>query len=413
MSKVTSAATDTFGLLRDFLRGAKYGTPLELMDAALRDEEPGAALLVEFCAQMRVNRRTRRSMATLIKAHGQTPWPRWYGVFARQVYTMMQLCRKMALPEEKAVGSMISASRGVRRQLSHAGLAADRLPPLGQQAHARTNAIWRSMAGKQVVVQFDNSYHRRYCSDPVRPDCCLNVTPMSLLHTTAIPVYPGFPSLDDLLQHIPQTAQAIAASFREFPRAVDALRRDPPEAQYVRVPLDVHRDSIRSLQWYPLTLADLVSSSNEDLLHIMEQCLAIQVHTRDVMPLLMDENIFYRLAKSIYSRTYNPFKLSEHYATLPMPYGCWHPYKYVCTMIHRKFFPILGYLGQQMPAVDEEIMCHPKLLHIEKQFCALLLATPNVEDRIVHKETSIMQFPEASRKLPLVWLIGLKNLLHF
>ena len=66
-----------------------------------------------------------------------------------------------------------------------------------------------------------------------------------------------------------------------------------------------------------------------------------------------------------------------------------------------------------MPAVDEEIMCHPKLLHIEKQFCALLLATPNVEDHIVHKGTSIMQFREASRKLPLVWLTGLKNLLHF
>ena len=387
MSHVTSAATDPFGLLRDLLRGAKYGTPLELMDAALRDEEPVAALLMEFCAQMRVNRQTRRSMATLTKAHGQSPWPRWYGSFARQVYTMMQLCRKMALPEEKAVGSMISASRGMRRQLSHAGLAAGRLPPLGQQAHARTNAIWRSMAGKQVVVLFDNWYRRRYCSDPVRPDCCLNVTAMSVLHTTAIAMYPGFPTLDDLLQRIPQTAQTIAASLQEFPRAVDALRRDPPEAQYVRVPLDVHRDSIRSLQWYPLTLADLVSSSNEDLLHTMEQCLAIQVHTRHVMPLLMDENIFYRLAKFKYSRTYNPFKLAEHYATLPMLYGCWHPYKYVCTMIHRKFFPILGYLGQQMPAVDEEIMCHPKLLHIEKQFCALLLATPNVEDRIVHKET--------------------------
>ena len=60
MSEVTSAPTDPFGLLRDFLRGAKYGTLLELMDAALRDEEPSAALLVEFCAQMKVNRRTGR-----------------------------------------------------------------------------------------------------------------------------------------------------------------------------------------------------------------------------------------------------------------------------------------------------------------------------------------------------------------
>ena len=196
-----------------------------------------------------------------------------------------------------------------------------------------------------MVVQFDNWYRRRYRSDPVQRDCCLSVIAMSVLHTTTIPMYPGFPTPDDLLQRIPQTAHTIAASFRDFPRAVDALRRDPPEAQYVRVPLDVHRDNIRSLQWYPLTLADLVSSSNEDLRHIMEQCLAIQVHKHHVMPLLMDENIFYRLANSMYNRTCNPFKLSEHYATVAMLYGCWHPYKYVCTMIHRKVFPILGYLG--------------------------------------------------------------------
>ena len=140
------------------------------------------------------------------------------------------------------------------------------------------------MAGKQVVVQFDNWYCTRYYSDPVRRDCCLNVTAMSVLRTTTIAMYPGFPTLDDLPQCIPQIAQTIVASFRESPRAVDALRRDPPEAQYVRVPLDVHGDSIRSLQWYPLTL------------DIVEQCLAIKVHTRHVMPLLMDENIFYRLA---------------------------------------------------------------------------------------------------------------------
>ena len=37
------------------------------------------------------------------------------------------------------------------------------------------------MAGKQVVVQFDNWYRKRYCNDPVPPDCCLNVTAMSVL----------------------------------------------------------------------------------------------------------------------------------------------------------------------------------------------------------------------------------------
>ena len=51
---------------------------------------------------------------------------------------------------------------------------------------------------------------------------------------------------------------------------MEALRFDPPEAQYIRVPLVVWRNNIRSLRWYPVTLADLVPSSNEHLLRIME-----------------------------------------------------------------------------------------------------------------------------------------------
>ena len=44
---------------------------------------------------------------------------------------MWQLCGKMARPEQKAVGPQIVASRGMGRLLSHAGLAADRLPAFG------------------------------------------------------------------------------------------------------------------------------------------------------------------------------------------------------------------------------------------------------------------------------------------
>ena len=56
MSQVPGTAVDPFGFLRDFLRGAKCGTPMGSRDAALWDKERGAALLVEFCAKMRVNR---------------------------------------------------------------------------------------------------------------------------------------------------------------------------------------------------------------------------------------------------------------------------------------------------------------------------------------------------------------------
>ena len=69
MSPVPGTAANPFGLLFDFLRGAKCGKPLELMDAALLDGEPGAALVEEFYAQRTVNRQTRRSMTTFNAAN--------------------------------------------------------------------------------------------------------------------------------------------------------------------------------------------------------------------------------------------------------------------------------------------------------------------------------------------------------
>ena len=123
-------------------------------------------MLVVLCAQMRANRRIRRGMTTLVAAYRHSPLPRWYGLFARQVHTMWLLYKKMALPKEKTVGPHIAASRGMRRLLSHAGLAADRLPPLAPHAHARINALWRSLEGKQAMVAYDNRCRRWYCSAP-------------------------------------------------------------------------------------------------------------------------------------------------------------------------------------------------------------------------------------------------------
>ena len=38
-----------------------------------------------------------------------------------------------------------------------------------------------------------------------------------------------------------------------------------------------------------------------------------------------------------------------------------------------------------------------------------MLATPIASERIIHKEASILTFPEAARNVPLAWLSGLKD----
>ena len=133
----------------------------------------------------------------------------------------------------------------------------------------------------------------------------MNVTTMQEIHITEFAMYPSFPTLGDLLRHIPEAAHQIAATYRQPPRAVKALRRDPLEAKIIWVPLNMHRDHIRSQHWYPLGLAAWIARSNEDSLHLMGQCLVMQIHTCHVMPLMMDENIFYRLANLVYSRIYS------------------------------------------------------------------------------------------------------------
>ena len=211
MSQVPGAVANPFGFLRDFLQGAKYGTLMDLVDAALQEEEPGEVLLVEVYEPMRVKRQRRRSMTTFAAAPGHSPWPRWHAVFAHRVYTMWQLCRKMTVPEETAIGPHIATSRGMRRVLSRAGIATDRLSPLEQQAHARLKAIWRSMEWKQTVVVDDNRFQRRRCRDSTTR--LLNVNSISVLHTTEIAMYRIFPTLDDLF---PMAAHATKSTNRDF-----------------------------------------------------------------------------------------------------------------------------------------------------------------------------------------------------
>ena len=62
--------------------------------------------------------------------------------------------------------------------------------------------------------------------------------------------------------------------------------------------------------------------------------------------LLVLAKIILQTTKFDYSGTYNRFKLAEHCAML---YNCWHPYKYVGTMIHASSSPYWSTLDRNFP----------------------------------------------------------------
>ena len=51
--------------------------------------------------------------------------------------------------------------------------------------------------------------------------------------------------------------------------------------EFIRVPLDIKRDNVRSLQFRPPLLTDLTTGGILDLLHTLQEIQDIQRHTRE------------------------------------------------------------------------------------------------------------------------------------
>ena len=98
-----------------------------------------------------------------------------------------------------------------------------------------------------------------------------------------------------------------------------------------------------------------------------------------LMPMVVDENIHYRLMKLIHSS--HSFDVGLWLCHLPLLYGVWHPYKFAVLTVYRVFFPIFALLETTMVEVGKEINGMRKVLHVEKIVAALLLIRHSISAR--------------------------------
>ena len=99
---------------------------------------------------------------------------------------------------------------------------------------------------------------------------------------------------------------------------------------------------MRSLQWRPLNLLKEQVGLTVDLAHIVQRVVDLQATNGLVMPLLLDENIHYRLSRFMYGRSYAGWDVRALLRQVPLLYGIWHPYKQTLWIVHRCFFPIIA-----------------------------------------------------------------------
>jgi hypothetical protein len=115
--------------------------------------------------------------------------------------------------------------------------------------------------------------------------------------------------------------RGLIETFHKIRAGVQSVLEVDLQPEDIRVPLDVQRTEMRSLQWLPYMMTEETVSSQHDLLSILFDLKDLRLQTRRVLPLLVDMDIHYRVMKLIYGQSVQRWSFAASLVTTPLLYG--------------------------------------------------------------------------------------------
>ena len=121
-------------------------------------------------------------------------------------------------------------------------------------------------------------------------------------------------------------------------------------------------------------MSQLQVGSNDDLVLLLMDAVDLQQRSGHTLPLLVDENIHYRVAKMLYGSPYRKWAVGGLLREVPLLYGVWHAYKHTLTVVYRTFFAVLAHLDcNGQPPSRGPVKNTRRVLFMEKLFASLYL----------------------------------------
>ena len=412
---MSNTQTLQFVTLRHYLRTARPTVAEDIMVAAFDRDEPGALQLVEMAGQLRGNKRTRRTVEAVRQERRKRRRGRWYAVLAKGVLALFRTMRRLSVPAQAPVATTgPELARRERRALAPTGAVVTQVASLRARVDEATVALWQALPGRQVVLWMDNDYRERWGTDPARVGLSLNITAMSVLFldmdvpagqmaTRAVRVaqFPGHLTTSRLVGRVRDVAVFLAGAVDAIHHNVRFVNGRRLTADTVRVPLDVVRPAVRSLPWKPCLLSEYQVSGNEDLLSLLEMACGLQLRCRVQMPLLLDENIHYRVLRLMHSVSHREVDVGDWLSHVPLLYGIWHPYKHCLGVVYRAFLPIIAPLeGAGTLRPGDKVVPGRKVLYMEKVFATLLVVGSLVRERLEAQLRTVRAAPQAPSSSP-------------
>ena len=199
------------------------------------------------------------------------------------------------------------------------------------------------MLASCCVLWIDNWYRAQYTLHPDESDRSQSCTAMAVLQLKQRTTYlAGHPAIEDLAARVTKLARALQQRERRIsPTLRDMGYTDGcvPDTGNVRAPLDVRRDTtaVQAPVWPPFALSKEKVTCGVGLLNLLQFAKDTAQQTNRVLPLLVDENIHYRILKLLYGAKNQRWNMRAYLRYVPLVYGVWHAYKFVVTHTFRVF----------------------------------------------------------------------------
>ena len=345
---------------------------------------------IKVCAGLRVNKRCRITLDRIRKVLARKQWLPWMTNFSKEAYYVLLGMRRMALPQAAVPSgqSTIAFMRADSRKLVHAGLTKPSRLSIADHGALQFRKLWRSIIRRDIVVWGDNWWHAQFRANPVKPNVCLDVTAIAVLHTTPVSHSLGHPSVRDQVDPGGHSGHGSCSTAR---RNVEAVH---PYAQYTHLsenhpcpPRCSPEAGRRQLICKLFGINESGTGQNQELLDLLDMLRSTPRHCQNPMALLVDCNIHYRVLKFLYSRAPVDWNFPARLWGMSLIYGVWHPYKHVCNIIWHELFPLFSYITAPVFGAGAHIYNQPTLIVIEKTIAALLLAAPDIRAQLRQKIT--------------------------
>ena len=171
------------------------------------------------------------------------------------------------------------------------------------------------------------------------------------------------------------------------------LADQPPAIPSIRAPPDIVRDPLPNPGWKPLLLSTHEVSSYKCLVEVFDFIASLSNHTHPIVPVLVDENIYKRCLKLLYSDRTQRWNWQEKPKRTPVLYGCWHPYKYLVTKVWRRFQLLFVYFCCGRLGVGKTVGSYPKLRVMERTIAGILKCAPHFLRQLRRKQTGYRLLP--------------------